>query len=104
MSASTLLSTEDLSIDRSRRSACAAIGLGIALCGPPALAKEEGSDGLLAEQYALMRRAYQTGDAELLRQFYSPDVVVATEVMAGTSRWLASLSKKAVRRILRREV
>jgi hypothetical protein len=82
MSASTPLSIENVPSKFSRRSACAAIGLGMALWKAPALAKQPTGVGLLTEEYALMRRAYQMGDAELLRQFYSANVIVATE---GTS-------------------
>jgi ketosteroid isomerase-like protein len=68
-----------LAIDVSRRSAFAMLGLfGLAL-GQPALSKESGIEAALSDQYGLMRRAYQTGDADLLRQFYSKDVVLATE-------------------------
>jgi ketosteroid isomerase-like protein len=49
------------------------------LLGQRVLATDNGIESALAEQYALMRRAYQSDDAELLRQFYSNDVVLATE-------------------------
>jgi hypothetical protein len=68
-----------LAIDVSRRSACAILGLGTTLLGRRAFATDKSIELQLAEQYGLMRRAYQTGDAELLRQFYSDDVVLATE-------------------------
>ena len=70
---------ENLAVDVSRRSACAILGLGAALLGQRAFATDKGIEVALGEQYGLMRRAYQTGNAELLRQFYSNDVVVATE-------------------------
>ena len=70
---------ESLAIDVSRRSACAILGLGAMVLGQRAFATDKGVELALAEQYGLMRRAYQTGNAELLRQFYSNDVVVATE-------------------------
>jgi ketosteroid isomerase-like protein len=63
----------------SRRSACTMLGLGAMLLGQRTFAADTGIESALAEQYALMRRAYQTGDADLLRQFYSNDVVLATE-------------------------
>ncbi len=44
-----------------------------------AFSKGQGTELALADRYGLMRRAYQTGDAELLRQFYGKDVVLATE-------------------------
>jgi ketosteroid isomerase-like protein len=72
-------SQEEVAIDVSRRSACAVLGLfGLSL-GQMAFSKEQGTELALADRYGLMRRAYQTGDAELLRQFYSKDVVLATE-------------------------
>jgi hypothetical protein len=67
------------SVTLSRRSVCAVLGFGAVLAGRQALAKKAAADWLLAEQYALMRRAYQTGDAEILRQFYAADIVLATE-------------------------
>ena len=70
---------ETLAIDVSRRSACAILGLGTMLLGRRAFATDKSIEFALGEQYGLMRRAYQTGNAELLRQFYSNDVVVATE-------------------------
>jgi hypothetical protein len=78
-------SLDGVPIDVSRRSACAILGLGAMLLGEFATGKSVGSasdkgiESALAEQYRLMRRAYQTGDAELLRQFYGDDVVLATE-------------------------
>ena len=66
-------------IDLSRRSACAVLGLFSLALGQRALAKDPEIEAVLADKYGLMRRAYQTGDAELLRQFYSKDVVLATE-------------------------
>ena len=71
--------TESLQIDSSRRSACAILGFGVAVLGQRAFSAEKGADWLLAEQYGLMRRAYQTADAESLRQFYSAEVVLASE-------------------------
>jgi MFS family permease len=70
---------ENVAIDVSRRSACAILGLGAMLLGQRAFATDKGIELALAEQYGLMRRAYQTGNAELLRQFYSNDVVLAAE-------------------------
>lgn len=70
---------ENSAIDVSRRSACAILGLGAMLLGQRVFATDKGIESALAEQYGLMRRAYQSGNAELLRQFYSNDVVVATE-------------------------
>jgi ketosteroid isomerase-like protein len=70
---------KSLAIDVSRRSACAILGLGTMLLGRRAFATDKSIEWELAEQYGLMRRAYQTGNAELLRQFYSDDVVLATE-------------------------
>jgi ketosteroid isomerase-like protein len=70
---------ENLAIDVSRRSACAIVGLGAMLLGQRAFTTDRGIEFVLAEQYGLMRRAYQTGNAELLRQFYSDDVVLVTE-------------------------
>jgi hypothetical protein len=70
---------ENLAIDVSRRSACAILGLGAVLLGQRTFAADKGIEVALGEQYRLMRRAYQSGNAELLRQFYSEDVVLATE-------------------------
>ena len=63
----------------SRRTVCATFGLGVALLGQHALAAKSAAEALMAEQYGLMRRAYQTNDAEILRQVYSADVILATE-------------------------
>jgi ketosteroid isomerase-like protein len=41
-----------------------------------------GVDSALADRFALKRRAYQTGDAELLRSFYDEDIVVVGEGMS----------------------
>ena len=73
------LADENLVMGVSRRSACTMLGLGAMLSGQRTIAADTGIESALAEQYALMRRAYQTGNAELLRQFYSNDVVLATE-------------------------
>ena len=59
---------ETLAIDVSRRSACAILGLGTMLLGRRAFATDKSIEFALGEQYGLMRRAYQTGNAELLRQ------------------------------------
>jgi ketosteroid isomerase-like protein len=72
-------SHDRLPIDVSRRSACTMLGLGAMLLSQRTFTADTSIESALAEQYALMRRAYQTGDAELLRQFYSNDVVLATE-------------------------
>lgn len=73
------LAGESLVTGMSRRSACTMLGFGAILLGQRSFAADAVIESALAEQYALMRRAYQTGDAELLRQFYSNDVVLATE-------------------------
>ncbi len=73
------MSNDSLPIGVSRRSTCAMLGLGAMLLGQRTFAVDTGIESALAEQYGLMRRAYQTGDAELLRQFYSNDIVLATE-------------------------
>ena len=72
-------SSNSLPIGVSRRSACAMLGLGAVLLDQRSFAADAGIESSLAEQYGLMRRAYQTGDAELLRNFYCNDIVLATE-------------------------
>jgi ketosteroid isomerase-like protein len=64
----------------SRRLTCALLALGLAgmdvsQAGPAAPAVEDA----LAERFALKRRAYQTGDADLLRSFYADDIVIVRE-------------------------
>lgn len=73
------LAGESLVTGMSRRLACTMLGFGAIVLGQRSFAADTVIESALAEQYALMRRAYQTGDAELLRQFYSNDVVLATE-------------------------
>ena len=75
-----------------RRGACALFALGLANVSaaadgdnarpvekPGPLAAE--IDTALAERFALKRRAYQTGDAQLLRSFYDEDIVIVGEGM-----------------------
>lgn len=64
----------------SRRLACALLALAPAGVG---LAKPQGQTvhGELKERFALKRRAYQSGDVELLRGFYAPDVAIVGEGM-----------------------
>ena len=75
-----------------RRGACALLALGLSNVS----AGTEGSnarpdsnkapttaaiEAALAERFALKRRAYQTGDAQLLRSFYDEDIVIVGEGM-----------------------
>ena len=82
-----------------RRGACALFALGLANVGaaaettaarplsekPPSTGKFEAAtaeiEAALAERFALKRRAYQTGDAQLLRSFYDEDIVIVGEGM-----------------------
>ena len=63
-----------------RRLTCALLAFGLAgmdvsQAAPAATAVEDA----LAERFALKRRAYQTGDADLLRSFYADDIVIVRE-------------------------
>ena len=63
-----------------RRLTCALLAFGLAgmdvsQAAPAATAVEDA----LAERFALKRRAYQTGDANLLRSFYADDIVIVRE-------------------------
>ena len=75
-----------------RRGACALFALGLANVGTATehtdtapLSKTASPtaeiEAALAERFALKRRAYQTGDAELLRSFYDEDIVIVGEGM-----------------------
>jgi ketosteroid isomerase-like protein len=75
-----------------RRGACALFALGLANVGTAAespharpLLKRTPTtaaiEAALAERFALKRRAYQTGDAQLLRSFYDEDIVIVGEGM-----------------------
>jgi ketosteroid isomerase-like protein len=75
-----------------RRGACALFALGLASVGAaadsdnvPPVAKQgplaAEIAAALAERFALKRRAYQTGDAQLLRSFYDEDIVIVGEGM-----------------------
>ena len=82
-----------------RRGACALFALGLANVGAatettaarPLLEKPVSTgeieaataeiEAALAERFALKRRAYQTGDAQLLRSFYDEDIVIVGEGM-----------------------
>ena len=82
-----------------RRGACALFALGLANVGaatettaarplsekPVSTGEIEAAtaeiEAALAERFALKRRAYQTGDAQLLRSFYDEDIVIVGEGM-----------------------
>lgn len=64
----------------SRREAFSLLALG-SLASLDAAAIEPAVDAAIADLFALKRRAYATGDAELLRQFYADDIVVVGEGM-----------------------
>ncbi len=84
-----------------RRGACALFALGLANASAAAASSNTRSDSekvpqaaeianatttaeiaaALAERFALKRRAYQTGDAQLLRSFYDEDIVIVGEGM-----------------------
>ncbi len=67
-------------IDSARRGAFASLlGIGALWLSQPLCAASPGMDAELTEQYALLQRAYRTTDAELMRRFYSEDVVFASE-------------------------
>jgi ketosteroid isomerase-like protein len=75
-----------------RRGACALLALGLANVSTAAEGPNTWPDSkkvpstaeiaaALAERFALKRRAYQTGDAQLLRSFYDEDIVIVGEGM-----------------------
>ena len=75
-----------------RRGACALFALGLANVAAAAQSttarpiSEKGPttaaiEAALADRFALKRRAYQTGDAQLLRSFYDEDIVIVGEGM-----------------------
>lgn len=67
-------------IDSARRGAFSSLlGIGALWLSQPLCAASPDMDAELAEPYALLRRAYQTTDAELMRRFYSEDVIFASE-------------------------
>lgn len=68
------------SVGEARRLTCALLafalaGMDVSQAAPAATAVEDA----LAERFALKRRAYQTGDADLLRSFYADDIVIVRE-------------------------
>jgi hypothetical protein len=68
----------------SRRTACAMFTLGSLMAfdaQTAAVADPSSIDADLADRFALKRRAYQTGDANLLRSFYDDDIVIVGESM-----------------------
>jgi ketosteroid isomerase-like protein len=75
-----------------RRGACTLFALGLANVSAAAEGSNARADSkkvpstaeiaaALAERFALKRRAYQTGDAQLLRSFYDEDIVIVGEGM-----------------------
>ena len=75
-----------------RRGACALVALGLANVSAAAAGSNARPDSkevpsttkiaaALADRFALKRRAYQTGDAQLLRSFYDEDIVIVGEGM-----------------------
>ena len=79
-------------VELTRRGACALFALGLANVAAAAQSttarpiSEKGPttaaiEVALADRFALKRRAYQTGDAQLLRSFYDEDIVIVGEGM-----------------------
>ena len=66
----------------SRRLACALLALSPLSIGAKASADGAPTANELAERFGLKRRAYQSGDAELLRGFYDDDIVIVGEGLA----------------------
>lgn len=65
----------------SRRAACMMLAMGSLASGAPSSAGDAAVDAAITGLFALKRRAYATGDAELLRQFYADDIMAMGEGM-----------------------
>ena len=65
----------------SRRGVCAMLALGSLASLDTSASSDTTVDKAIIDLFALKRRAYATGDAELLRQFYADDIVVVGEGM-----------------------
>jgi ketosteroid isomerase-like protein len=65
----------------SRRAACMMLAMGSLASGAPSSAGDAAVDAAITGLFALKRRAYATGDAELLRQFYADDIMAVGEGM-----------------------